>query len=191
MKYLLAAALYLSVSLSSSAQLSSPFSTSIRHEFQKVVGEYPGQFKNLKGQVINENPQTIEYLSRVQLSGAELCFITKYSSGSRQVYSWQAVMHTSEDFEAADKKYKWLFNQLRGMNVFHINDQYTLKGNFEPADESRKFTTSTLHVAAPPEPYEKLKVEVALQYDFPEWKVNLLVYEKEREDDERGEIVEN
>jgi hypothetical protein len=29
---------------------------------------------------------------------------------------------------------------------------------------------------------------VALQFEFPEWKVNLVVYEKEREDDERGEI---
>jgi hypothetical protein len=27
-----------------------------------------------------------------------------------------------------------------------------------------------------------------MQYEFPEWKVKLLVYDKEREDDERGDI---
>jgi hypothetical protein len=190
MKYLVATALFLSGVVPAASQVHLPLASSIRHEFQKVVAEYPRQFSSIKGHVINENPQTIEYLSQLQLSGAELCFITRYSSGSKQVYSWQAVMFTSEDFEAADKKYQWLFKQLKGMNIFHVKDQYTLKGQFETASESRKFTTSTLSVASPPEPYEKLKVEVALQYEFPEWKVNLLVYEKEREDDERGEIVE-
>ena len=99
-------------------------------------------------------------------------------------------MFTSEDFETASKKYKWLFNQLKWTNVYYVKDQYTLRGQFEPADDSRKFTTSVLVVSAPPEPLEKLKVEVALLFEFTDWKVNLTVFEKEREDDEQGEIAE-
>jgi hypothetical protein len=34
----------------------------------------------------------------------------------------------------------------------------------------------------------KLKIEASMQYEFPEWKVSLVVYEKEREDKDRGEI---
>jgi hypothetical protein len=108
----------------------------------------------------------------------------------KPIYSWQALMFNSEDYEAASKKYKWLFNQLRGLNIFYVNDQYTLKGEFEEPDESRKFTTSILAPVAPPLPLRKLKIEVALLFEFPEWKVNLLVYEKEREDNERGETEE-
>jgi hypothetical protein len=32
---------------------------------------------------------------------------------------------------------------------------------------------------------KKMKVEVSMQFEFPEWKVLVLVYEKEREDTEQ------
>ena len=172
------------------AQLRLPVHSSLRNDFQKVVADYPVNFENIRGRVIDENPQTIEYASQVQLSDAQECVITKYSSGLKPIYSWQANMFVSEDFEAAAKKYKWLFSQLKGMNIYYVRDQYTLRGNFEEADESKKFSTSVLTVTSPPTPLEKLRVEVSLQFEFPEWKVNLLLYEKEREDDERGEIAE-
>ena len=172
------------------AQFRLPVNSSIRNDFQKVVAEYPVNFENIRGRVINQNPQTTEYASQLQLANAQECIITKYSSGMKAIYSWQANMFTSEDFEQAAKKYKWLFNQLKGMNVYYVKDQYTLKGTFEEADESKKFSTSILTVTSPPTPLQKLKVEVSLQFEFPEWKVNLLVYEKEREDDEQGDIAE-
>jgi hypothetical protein len=34
-------------------------------------------------------------------------------------------------------------------------------------------------------------VEVSLQYELMEWKVNLLVYDREREDHERGKIKDD
>jgi hypothetical protein len=33
-----------------------------------------------------------------------------------------------------------------------------------------------------------LKVEASMQFEFPEWKINLMVYEREREDNEQGDI---
>ncbi len=158
----------------------------LRSDVQKIVAEYSQNFENIRGEVLNQNPQTVEYKSNLILNNAEQCSITKYSSGVKPIYSWQAVMYTTEDYEVASKKYKWLFNQLKGMNVFYIRDQYTLKGNFEEPDESKKFATSVLALNTPPEALKKLKVEVGMQFEFPEWKVNLIVYEKEKEDDERG-----
>jgi hypothetical protein len=173
-----------------SAQVKLGISSSLRSDFQKIMAEYPQHFEGIRGEVINQNPQTVEYASQLKLADAEECIITKYSSGLKPIYSWQALMFTSEDFEAAYKKYKWVFSQLKGMNIYYVKDQYTLKGSFEEADESRKFTNSILTPVAPPDPMKKLKIDVALQFEFPEWKVKLVVYEKEREDDERGEIEE-
>jgi len=186
----LSALLFLFIFNYASAQLKLPINNSLRTDFQKIVTEYPTHFEGIRGDIINQNPQTIEYLSELKLGDATECSIIKYSSGSKPIYSWQGVMFISEDFEAASKKYKWLFNQLKGLNIFYVKDQYTLKGSFEEADESRKFTNSILEPVAPPDPLKKLKIEVALRFEFPEWKVNLLVYEKEREDDERGETEE-
>ena len=174
----------------SSAQLKLPINNSLRSDFQKIMSEYPHHFENIRGEIINQNPQTVEYASQLKLADAQECIITKYSSGAKPIYSWQALMFVSEDFDAAYKKYKWVFSQLRGMNIYYVRDQYTLKGEFEEADESRKFTNSILAPVAPPEPLQKLKIDVALQFEFPEWRVKLFVYEKEREDDERGDIEE-
>lgn len=170
----------------SHAQLKLPVNTEFRNDIQKVVAAYPGQFAELRGEVLQKNPQTVEYASLVKPDRTEHAVITQYSANSKEVYTWQATVLSTEDFAEAEKKYKWLFNQLRGMNVKYIVDQYTLRGTYYAPAEERKFTTSQLSVANPPMALKNLKVEVAMQFEFPEWKVVLTVFEKEREDDEAG-----
>jgi hypothetical protein len=182
---------FLLLSFSSQAQFkltSLSNNTSFKTDIQKIIDAYPQQFAALRGDVIETNPQTVEYASLVKPEGAEETSITRYSSNKKGVYTWQAVMLSTEDFEIAVKKYKTLFGQLKGMNIKYVVDQYTLVGKYEAPDESKKFVSSILTVSAPPSPLEKLKVEVTMQFEFPEWKVKLLVYEKEREDNERGDI---
>lgn len=165
------------------AQLKSPQYTALRTDLQKVVAEYPLQFAAIRGPIVDRNPQSTEYRSTLSVSGAERCSIVAYSSDGPPVYSWQALMLTTEDYEAAARKYKALFQQLRGSNIYYVKDQYTLRGTYQEADESRGFATSTLALVRPPERFRKLRVEVSLQFEFPEWKVQLHVFEKEKEDD--------
>jgi hypothetical protein len=121
MKYLKLAVLFLfTCFLTASAQFKVPINNSIRSDFQKLMNEYPQNFEGIRGAVINQNPQTVEYISELKLGNAEECMITKYSSGEKPIYTWQAVMFRSEDFETASKKYKWLFNQLKGANIFYV-----------------------------------------------------------------------
>lgn len=186
---LIVVCLLLSV-LPSSAQFRALVNNNLRNDIQKVVAEYTMDFQNIRGEVLNQNPQSVEYASNLKLYDAQECRITRYSSGAKPIYSWQALMFTSEEFETASKKYKWLFNQLKGLNVYYIRDQYTLKGDYEAPDESKKFTTTCFALQSPPPALKKLKVEIAMQFEFPEWKVNLFVYEREKEDDERGATEE-
>jgi hypothetical protein len=165
-------------------------STSFRNDIQKVVEEYPHQYASLRGEVINKNPQTVEYASRIKPDGAQETMIVEYSSFGKQVYTWQSTLLTTEDYEEAAKKYKWLYTQLKGMNIKYVADLYTLRGKYAEPDESIGFATSILTPAHPPTPLAKLKIEVSLNYEFPEWKVSLLIYDKEREDDEQGHVVE-
>ncbi|MDQ3683131.1 MAG: hypothetical protein M3352_08685 [Bacteroidota bacterium] len=97
---------------------------------------------------------------------------------------------TTENFEEAVKKYKWVFHQVKGMNIKYVADQYTLQGKYEEPVETLKFTTSVLAVAFPPSRFQKFKIEVSMHFEFPAWKVGLSVYEKEKEDHERGNISE-
>lgn len=183
-KLLLAAAL-LSTFFAQAQLIKLPVNNAFRNDIQKVFEDYPHQFATIRGAVVNKNPQSIEYASLLVPDGAQESSVTKYSA-QKAVYSWQAVMLTTEDYDAAVKKYKWLYGQLKGLNVKYVADLYTLRGAYETPDESRKFTVSTLTLSAPPSPLRKLKVDVSMTFEFPEWRVSLLVYEKEREDEERG-----
>lgn len=174
------------------AQLRFPITnTDLRTSLQKVLSDYPREFSTLRGEVMVENPQSVEYTSQLEFKGAEENTITRFN-GFKPMYSWQAVVLTSEDFEEAKKKYKWLFNQLKVMSVKLDNGySYTLDGKFEEADESRKFSSSTFVLVPSATNLPKVKVEVNLQFYFPEWKVGLVVYEKEREDKDRGKEKED
>ncbi|RPD50971.1 MULTISPECIES: hypothetical protein [Chitinophagaceae] len=178
--------LILFISQISFAQIRFPVPTGIRADLQKVVDDYPAQFAAIRGEVVDRNPQSTEYRSKIKIADADHCSIIAYSSGSKPVYSWQALLYTTEDYVAAAKKYKWLYQQIKGANLFYLKDQYTLRGNYQEADESRGFAVSTLALVAPPTQYQKLRVDVSMQFEFPEWKVQLLVYDKERDDDEAG-----
>lgn len=177
---------------SSSAQFKAissrlPVSSNIRSYVQKVVADFPYQFQNIRGEVIDKNPQSVEYASTLKAGDIKQSSIIQYSSGSGSVFSWQALMLETEDYETAAKKYRSFFQQLKGANVYYIKDQYTLKGDYNEANESLGFATSTLTLSDPPAPLQKLRIDINLQFEFPEWKVSLAVYEKEREDDERGD----
>ena len=74
------------------------------------------------------------------------------------------------------------------MNIRYVADLYTLRGEYAEPEESIGFASSVLTPNHPPTPLAKLKIEVLLDFEFPEWKVSLQIYDKEREDDERAEI---
>jgi len=77
----------------------------VRQALEKVIADFPRNFATLKGEVLNNNPQTVEYTSLLEFKSAEENTITQYS-GKLPVYSWQAQMLTAEEFAVAEKKYK-------------------------------------------------------------------------------------
>ncbi len=174
------------------AQLRIPVTNNdLRHNLEKVIADFPLELSSIKGNMIERNPQTVEYATVLKFEGAEENTVTQYIS-SKPVYSWQATVLTSEDFEEASKKYKWLCNQLKVMTI-NMGNGYTfsLNGDYEAPDDSKKFSISTYHLTPAATYMPKLKVEVGMQFYFPEWKVVLRVYQKEREDAERGDINED
>ena len=184
---LIAAALLLG-GLNATAQVKFPVTNNdLRNNLSRIITDYANGFTTLRGDTIEINPQTIEFSSKLQFNGAEQNSIVEYRS-SKPVYSWKAVLMSTEDFEEASKKYKWLFNQLKVMTVKVEDYSFTLDGNFDAPDESRKFCSSIFKLTPNAANMPRLKIEATMQYEFPEWKINLMVYEREREDSERGNI---
>ena len=166
------------------AQLKLPVINGVTNDIKKVIEDHPNHFANLKGEMISQTTQTIDYACTFEANGAEETSITKYSS-KKEIYSWQALMLTTENFDKAKQKFRSLFNQLNNLAVKIGDKTYKLKGDYQQPDEKKKFSSVILSAA------DNLKIEVTLQaYEPMEWKVKIVIYDQEREDNERGSRTE-
>lgn len=174
------------------AQLRLPVSNAFMNDMKKVIAEHASHFDHIRGEVITESPQTTEYQCTLQVNGAEESSITKHSS-KKGIYSWEAVMLTTESFEKAKQKFKSLYNQLNNLSAgIGENQQVRFKGDYESPKEEKKFTAIVFQANPSSEGSKQVKMELSLQFHSPmEWKVKVMVYDQERADEERGSRVED
>lgn len=178
-------------SISGQAQLKLPGNSALASDLKKVIADYPSHFDHIRGELIAEHPQSTEYKCNFSVNGAEESSITRYSS-KKIIYSWEAVLLTTENFEKARQKFKSVFNQLNNL-VADIGDTKNVKfrGHYESPAESQKFTSVVFQAEPVTETSRKVKMEISLQFHAPmEWKLKVLVYDQEREDEERGSRVD-
>jgi len=135
----LAVTALLFICLQTEAQIRAPFTNNdLRTNLSMVLSDYVMGFPSLKADTISLNPQSIEFTTRLDFKGCEENSITQFNSKNK-IYSWQAVLLTSEDFEEGSKKYKWLYNQLKVMTVKVQDYSFTLDGDYNAPDESKNF----------------------------------------------------
>lgn len=168
------------------AQLKLNAANTISTDIKKVIDDYPSHFANILGEVIIQNPQSTDYLCNFKVNGAEECTITRYTGKKNQISSWQAVMLTTESFDDAKKKFKSLYGQLNNLALKSMH----LKGEYESPVEEKKFSSVIFSFDPADESVKKLKVELILEAEQMDWKVKVLVYDRDRDDNERGEVVE-
>jgi len=161
----------------------------IAGDVKKVIEDFPNRFINLMGEVMAVNEQSTDYYCNFKVNSAEECFITRYPA-KKEICSWEALLLTTDNFEKAKQKFKTLYTQLNNLSVTMSNGtSYRLKGTYEAPVEEMKFTTVLFSLIPNDVTFEKLRIEVSIQFFIPmEWKVKVQVYDKEREDDERGVI---
>lgn len=166
-----------------------PVKKTFREDLSKVVGDYSNQFRSFLGELLVENPQSADYRSLLNISGAEECIITKYSAVGKSIFSWQALMFRTGDWDAAVKKYKSLFGSINNLSVSLEQTNLVFKGAYSKPAEELKF--SSIIFSPGRKSANKLRVELLLETELMNWIVKILIYEKEKEDDERGKIIEH
>ena len=158
----------------------SVFTNQTHLTLQKVINDYPNHFRNIKGRIINEDPQTTDYASTVQIPGAVQTVITRYSStDDREIYSWKCVLLESEDFEVVTRKYKELFDQMKNSIIkLDGNKPFILNGTYEDPSEEKRFASSPFSLVPASGDLKRLKVELTIEFLVTEWKVSVLVYDQ-------------
>lgn len=164
---------------------------SLAGDIQKVITDLPNHFVNIIGEKINDVANGNNYHSKIVPAGAEECTITSFSSSNKPVFSWKAQMLTTEDFDEAKKKYRELYSQLNNKAILFYNETHRLKAVYQAPTEEKKFAATIFNLTPQGDDANKLKVEITMQYHFMEWQVAVVVYNRDRADNEQGEIYED
>ena len=166
----------------------------IRNAFQtdiaNVLSDYPNGFKNIIGDEIKQNPQSIEFECLVTVKDAIKCRLIKYSSNVKDIYSWEADMIKTDDFEAASKKFRSLYNSLQHLSVNINGSTAVFKGDYIKPSEAIKFTTIVLDAGDKTPEFKKLKLGLVLETDMLDWVIKIHVYEQERLDKDKGPAID-
>jgi len=189
MRYSIAMALIFSSFISNAQPKVVPIKStpSIKMVVEKVAKDYYQNFNNIKGDTLNQTESTIEFKSKIAPEGSIETSITKYVDPYS--YAWQTTMFQSDDYQAAVDKYKEYYRQLNGCTLtFYDKISYKLSGNYDTPDENRSFASSVLQLDNTNNDLKLFKVEVALNYAMPYWKVRIMVYEKVADKDIRPTV---
>ena len=152
----------------------------------KVISDYPNGFKNIIGEEIIENPQSIEFECRIAVRDAIKCRLIKYSSNRKEIYSWEAEMLKTDDFEEASKKFRAIYNSLQHLSVNINGSDAVFKGDYIKPAEAIKFTMIVLDAGEKNPELKKLKLALVIETGMLDWVIKIQVYEKEREDKDQG-----
>jgi hypothetical protein len=168
------------------------FSNKTNTALEKVIQDYPNRFKNIKGDVIVENPQSTEYRSTVQIPGSTSSMVIRYNSKKNDVYSWSCLVFENEDFDQVKNKFKELFGQIKNSIVkIGGGKPYILTGQYSDPSEEKKFTTVLFELLPSAGDMKNLKVDLSIQYVITGWKISLSVYDHEKKDSEQNEMTSN
>jgi hypothetical protein len=162
----------------------------LQTDIAKVISDYPNGFKNIIGDEIVENPQSTEYECVITVKDAIKCKLIKYSSNVKEICSWEAEMIKTDDFETAAKKFKSIYNSLQHLSVNINGTTAVFKGDYIAPSDAIKFTTIVLDPGDKTPELRHLKLALVLETEMLNWVIRIQVYEKEREDKERGAQID-
>ena len=157
------------------------FSNKTNIALEKVIRDYPNRFHNIKGDMISQHAQVVEYKSTISVPGASSCSIWKYTVANNEVYNWNCTTFNSPNFMQARAKFKEIYDQIEntiikvdGQKPFIINAQY------RTPTELHNMNSISFELLPSVNEMKNLKIDLTLEKDSNIWKVKLSVYEGER-----------
>jgi len=163
-----------------------PVKNTLQIDIVKVISDYPNGYKNIIGEQIIENPQRGEFECLIKVKDAIKCKLIRYSSSVREIYSWEAGMMKTDAFETASKKFRAIYNSLQNLTVKINGGTAVFQGDYIKPLEAVKFTSIVLDPGDRAAELKKLKLGLVFETDMLDWVIKILIYEKEREDKDKG-----
>jgi hypothetical protein len=175
-KYFFALLLMASVSVHAQFHIV-PVNNDISNALSKVLTDYPDHFDHIKGNIIDQDVQTIDYSCTVNIPGADSSVITQNGPTKDNIYSWKSVLFTTDDFDKVKTKFHEYYSRVKAINASAANKKITLQGEYIAPDDSKRFATILFTPAPATDALRDVVVDLSLQYLLSGWQISVSVYE--------------
>ena len=165
--------------ISTKAQLPLKDVNEISPVLSKVIHDYPNYFNSIKGKIVDESPQVVNYESLLNIKDMPQGIIVQYGDEREHVYSWKNVLLETEDFEEAKKKFHLYYAQIRKTKAIINQMDIRLVGDYTEPDESKQFNTIVFKLASIEPSIKDVVVDLSLQYEMSGWKITVSLYHVE------------
>lgn len=153
------------------------FSNGTNTALERVIQDYPNQFRNIKGAMVIQNARATDFESSVKIPGSQSCIVSQ-SNSSGSAVSWKAELFTSASFSDASHKYTEFYNQVKN-TVIKIQGAkpYILTGQYSVPDKNKSYQAIVLNMLPAAGELQKIKVEISLEQQGSSWKLQLSIYD--------------
>lgn len=173
------------IAFSSSAQLKTPF-TSIKPQINEVIKDFPYNYRNIRGNALNDSEQNSEYASKVEIKGALQTKIVSYTHQKYQSWVWESVLFTTEDIKELQRNYKAYYNDLAGRALLRagVNGLVAVSPYSAPGEELRLWSNQ-FRMEDDGTVYRNLVLDLVAEYTNFQWTVYIRVYDKVKDEEIR------
>lgn len=156
------------------------FNNQTNYALEKVVQDYPSQFRNIKGELLSTKPGLAEYKSTIAIPGAVSTTITLSGAAHRQSVSWQSVLYAGSEFTAAKNRFEELFNQIKNTIIKPEGGKAAIvNGLYMNPSAEKTFTTIQFDLLPATGLMQKVNIDLMLKNTGTQWKIILSVYDKD------------
>lgn len=157
------------------------FSNQTNQTLEKVVQDYPSQFKNIKGELLSAGPRSTAYKSTIAIPGAVSTTITQSAPENKQVICWESVIYTANQFAQAKTRYEELFNQIKNTIIRPAGEKAVIvNGLYQVPLEEKTYNIIQFDLLPPTGLMQKVNIDLMMENTGNQWKIVLSVYDKER-----------
>ena len=152
-------------------------SNDVSSALTKVLQDFPNHFNTIRGEIISQDVQAVNYMSTVNITGADSSIIIQNGSDSDYIYSWREVVFNAEDFDEAKQKFHEYFSKIKGTSVNINNKKVGFNADYIAPDDAKRFTTILF---TPDEKTQQLKnvaIDLSMQYVLSGWQISISIYE--------------
>ncbi len=159
------------------------FNNQTNSALEKVVKDYPSQFKNIKGEQLSSDGRATEYKSNIAIPGAVSTVIIQSATDHKTSASWQSVLYAGNTFSGARSRFEELFNQIKNTIIKPDGGKAVIvNGMYMDPSEDKTFTTIQFDLLPPIGVMQEVCIDLMLKNTGKQWKIILNVYNKDMRD---------